>query len=321
MKEPAPTNAGPAPLLEICGASRRFDERAALNGVDLTIQAGEIHALIGPNGAGKTTLVRAICGRLVLDSGSVRVGGRDPVSDPRARSLLGLVPQSIALYPQLTARENLEVLGRLCGVSGNDLVRAVDDALHWSGLEERAGERTATLSGGMQRRLNIVAGILHGPQLLMLDEPTVGVDPAARDRIHGLLRELRADGLAVLMTTHDLAQVAELADRVAVLLEGRIRAEGTPEGLIREAFGDAKELIVTLRAPPDPCGRGLLEREALRPARGERTWEGLLTGGLERLPDLERRLLDAALDVDEIRIREPGLEGAFFRLTGESIDA
>lgn len=320
MTETLSTEAGAEPLLEVSAAARRFGEREALRGVDLIIRAGEMHALIGPNGAGKTTLVRAISGRLVLDSGSVRVGGRDPLRDAGARAMIGLVPQSIALYPHLTARENLEVLGRLCGVSGQALTRAVDEALRWTGLEDRAGERTATLSGGMRRRLNIAAGTLHGPRLLILDEPTVGVDPVARERIHALLRELRGNGLAVLMTTHDLGQVAELADRVAVILHGQIRAEGSPEALIGEAFGGAKELIVTLGAAPDADGRTVLAREQLRAASGERTWEGLLNGGLEHLPGIEARLLEAGLDVDEIRVREPGLEGAFFRLTGESID-
>jgi ABC-2 type transport system ATP-binding protein len=306
---------------EVRDARRRIGDRPVLRGVSLRLLGGRIYGLLGPNGAGKTSLVRAICGRLALDSGSVRVGGADPRRDGRARRRLGVVPQAIALYPDLTASENLEILGRLAGVAGSDLSAAVEDALAWTGLSDRRRDAVATLSGGMQRRLNIAAGTLHRPDVLLLDEPTVGIDPSARETIHGLLRELRARGLAVLLATHDLEQAESLADRIGILVSGRIRAEGSPESLVRDVFGDARELTVTLGHDPDDPGRDLLEREGLAAVRDERTWTGSLDGGYESLSGLGRRLSSSGLKIAEVRVREPGLRGVFSRIAGREPDA
>jgi ABC-2 type transport system ATP-binding protein len=305
------------PVLEVRGATRRFGHHRALCDVGLTIAGGEIFALIGPNGAGKTTLVRAITGRLPLDGGSVLICGRPVRRNPETRRLLGLVPQSVALYPHLTARENLEVLGRLSGVPARDLGPVVDAALSQVGLAGRAADRTARLSGGMQRRLNIVAGTLHRPRLLVLDEPTVGVDLRAREAIHALLRDLRGRGLAVLLTTHDLDQAADLADRIGILAHGRLVAVDTPAALVNEVCGEERELRVALSQAPDRAARAFLQAAGLTPAEGDRTWTGPLRGGLDRLAHVSARLAELNLAVDEVRVREPGLRGVFFRLTGE----
>jgi ABC-2 type transport system ATP-binding protein len=236
-----------------------------------------------------------------------------------ARSLFGLVPQSIALYDHLTPRENLEVLGRLSGVSANDLSRTVEQALELVSLTDRANDRTADLSGGMQRRLNIAAGTLHSPPLLLLDEPTVGVDLMARERIHDMLRDLKRRGLAILVTTHDLEQAEELADRVGVIAAGRVLGEGDPALLVREIFGDAKELILTLVREPDADGLAFLANQGLRRAEGETVWTGRLTGGFAHVSDLGSRAAAAGLAVDELRVREPGLRGVFFSLTGSEL--
>jgi ABC-2 type transport system ATP-binding protein len=172
----------------------------------------------------------------------------------------------------------------------------------------------------MQRRLNIAAGLLHHPAVLLLDEPTVGVDPNAREHIYELLRALRSEGLAILIATHDLEQAETLADRIAILDQGRIRAEGTPASLVKEVLGDARELAVTLSADPDADGREQLAREGLAPVRGDRAWAGRLAGGLSDLSAISGRLAAAGLAVSEMRVREPGLRGVFFRLTGENLD-
>jgi len=312
-----PGNGAP---VEVRNAHRRFGDRPALQGVDLRLRRAEIYGMLGPNGAGKTTLVRAICGRLALDSGSVRITGADPRREPTVRRQLGIVPQEIALYLELTVGENLEILGRLAGVARRDLAASVDSALRWTGLEDRRRDRVSTLSGGMQRRLNIAAGTLHGPEVLLLDEPTVGVDPAAREKIHELLRDLRDRGLAILLTTHDLEQAESLSDRIGILVNGRIRAEGSPESLVRSAFGDARELIVSLSLDPDDRGRAALQREGLTAAREDRIWTGALDGGFESLSELGRRLSESGLKVGEVRVREPGLRGVFFRTAGEELD-
>ncbi len=298
-------------------AYRRFGERPALDGATLALSAGEIYALLGPNGAGKTSLLRAIAGRLRLDSGSVSIAGRNPFKCASARRQLGVVPQTIALYPYLSAAENLEVLGRLAGVDAADIADAVRSALGWTGLTDRANDRLDTLSGGMQRRINIAAGVLHRPSVLLLDEPTVGVDPRARQDIHALLNDLRSTGLAVLLTTHDLAQAGELADRVGLIVDGRIRAEGTPDALVHEIFGDSKELHIVLGEVPDDVGTSLLDEMGLRPAADGRTWAGPIAGGLADVSMLGERFAGSGLVIAELRVREPGLQGVFFHTTGQ----
>jgi ABC-2 type transport system ATP-binding protein len=319
-------SAGPRPgveqpaLLEVRDAKRRFGERAALDGVSLAVQRGEIFALLGPNGAGKTTLIRSICGRILLDEGNVLIESNDPRENPAARSALGLVPQEIALYRELTVEENLEILGRLAGVRRSGIKEAVGQALDWTGLRDRASDRAALLSGGMQRRLNIAAGTLHNPRALLLDEPTVGVDPSARENIHAVLRILRDAGMAIMLTTHDMEQAEELADRVAIMAEGRICAEGGVSELVREHFGDSQELRITAASPPGGEARALLESLGLRPFSDGESWSGSLDGGMEALSGLGQRLAAGGLEVDEIRVREPGLRGVFFRVTGREFD-
>jgi ABC-2 type transport system ATP-binding protein len=306
-------------VLEVRDAKKTFDSRQALAGVDLTVRDGEIIALLGPNGAGKTTLVRAICGRVALDAGSVHVGGRNPRMDPGARRVLGLVPQEIALYLDLTVKENLEVLGRLAGVTRGELKNSVRQALSWTGLESRSGDRAGALSGGMKRRLNIAAGTLHRPRLLLLDEPTVGVDPSARETIHRVLEALRDAGMGMLLTTHDLEQAEELADGIAVLNEGRVCAQGTLAGLVEAYFGKGKELTITLAASPDAHARALLEAEPLVATEDESTWTGRIGEGFEALSAFGARLAEAGVGVTEVRVREPGLRGVFFRATGKEL--
>jgi ABC-2 type transport system ATP-binding protein len=308
-------------LLEVRGAVRRFEGGRGLDGATLELRSGEIYALLGPNGAGKTSLVRAVCGRLRLDAGEILLLGADPRRVRAIRRRLGLVPQEIALYPELGVRENLEVLGRLAGLAASELPRAVAEALGWVGLAERAGSRVAELSGGQKRRVNLAAGTLHRPDVLLLDEPTVGVDPSARERLHEMLRELRSRGLAVLLATHDLDQAEELADRIGILVDGRIRAEGSLAELVERAFGGRRELLLRLAAEPSPGAARVLEAEGLRAGAGSREWVGPLEGGLEALAGLGRRLADAGVPLAELRLREPGLRGVFFHVAGREIDA
>ena len=309
------------PALQVTGVCRRFGDRRALDGVDLELTGGSIYGLLGPNGAGKTTLVRAISGRLRLDDGTVRLCGEDPASHADARRRLGLVPQEVALYPDLTARENLLVFARLMGLPARSCRERAEDLLRAIGLADRAGDPVTALSGGMKRRLNVAAGVIHHPQVLLLDEPTVGVDPAARESIHELLRELRRDGLAIVLTTHDLEQAAELADRVGLLIDGRIRAEGTPDELVREFFGDDRELMVVLRESPASAGRERLRSAGLTSAPDGLVWTGRLDREQTELAGLADDLAAAGVIIEELRVREPGLRGVFFALAGREIDA
>ncbi len=308
-----------APVLSVQRASRMWGARAALQEVSFEVPAGEIFALIGPNGSGKTTLVRAASGRVPLDHGEIRIQGA-PAGTGAARSAVGLVPQVIALYPFLTARENLETLGRLSGVPRAAVGRVTRRALESVDLVGAADRITGQLSGGMQRRLNIAAGLLHGPKLLLLDEPTVGIDLTGREYVHDLLRTLRAEGMAVLLATHDLEQATELADRVGVLARGRLIAADTPARLIERGFGGDRELLLTLASDPGQPSRGMLEAHGLRSISEGTRWTGRLHGGLADLSELQARLEDAGLRVEEIRIREPSLRSVFFQLTGEDLE-
>ncbi len=307
--------------LRVDGATRAYGQRQALAGVTLELRRAEIYALLGPNGAGKTSLIRALCGRLRLDAGGVLVVGADPARDPSARRRLGLVPQEIALYHELTIRENLEILGCLAGLASGAIASAVESALDWTGLGDRADSRVSTLSGGMQRRVNLAAGTLHQPEILLLDEPSVGVDPQARERIHGLLRDLRQRGMAILLATHDLDQAAELADRIGILVDGALRAEGPLDALVAESFGAARELTVRVTGEVQAETRARLSAEGLQPSADGRTWTGPLAGGLEAMTAAGRRLAEGGAAFAEIRLREPGLRAVFFRVAGREFDA
>jgi ABC-2 type transport system ATP-binding protein len=220
-------------VLEIDGLARRYGEQDALRGVGLALRTRECLGLLGPNGAGKTTLVRAIAGRVRPDAGTITLLGRALQPGAReGRESLGVVPQEIALYPLLTAAENLEVFGALQGVSAAELAQRVEWGLAFSGLESRRDDRVGTFSGGMKRRLNIACSVLHRPRVLLLDEPTVGVDPQSRERIWHMLDELRTAGTSIVLTTHQLDEAETQCDRIVIIDHGEVIAAGTLEQLV-----------------------------------------------------------------------------------------
>lgn len=309
-----------APVLEIRDATRRFDDTKGLLGVGLSLAAGQVHGLLGPNGAGKTSLIRAICGRLRLTEGSVHLAGRDPAADRAARRALGLVPQQLALHRELTVRENLHVLGRLAGVSRADIGGRVAWGLDWADLQDRADDLVDTLSGGMQRRLNLVAGVLHRPRVLLLDEPTAGVDPDARLRVHALLEQLRDDGMAVLLTTHDLDEAARLSDRIGFLVDGRLRAEGTLDELVARAFGGARHLEVVLAKPPTEAIAARLDALGLHASQDPGRWLGLRHEGLGTLGAVEAALQEAGASLRRVTLIEPTLREVFLHVTGRELE-
>ncbi|MFO1014927.1 MAG: ABC transporter ATP-binding protein [Caulobacteraceae bacterium] len=299
------------PTLTVSDVSHAFGARRVLQGVDLTISAGEIYALLGPNGAGKSTLVRAICGRMKADEGEVLVAGEDPWRTPAARRSLGLVPQEIALYKHLTVQENLQVFARLSGLKADAAAHAVDEASRLTRVADRSGVPVKHLSGGYQRRVNIAAAILHHPKLLILDEPTVGIDIHAREAVDRVLLALRDAGVAVMIITHDLEQAGILADRVGFLREGRKVLEGRPLSLLEEAYGDQLEVLVTLAAEPDTGGEIRLAGEGLQRAAQPVTWSAMVKDGYAVAARLDITLKAAGLKVREIRVRQPSLQTLF----------
>jgi ABC-2 type transport system ATP-binding protein len=210
----------------------------AVNGLDFSVRTGEIFGLLGPNGAGKTTAISIICTLLRQNAGRVLICSQDTALHPSAvRSLFGLAPQDIALYPSLSARENLRYFGRLYGLTGRKLSSRVEQCLALVGLADRAHTRVDAFSGGMKRRANLAAAILHTPRLLVLDEPTVGIDAQSRNLILENLKGLRDAGMTIVYTTHYMEEAQQICDRVAIMDRGRIMATGTPQGLVNEVEG------------------------------------------------------------------------------------
>lgn len=302
--------ASPLPILTVDSLSKTFGPRRALDDVSLEVRAGEIYALLGPNGAGKTTLVRAVCGLNRPDHGRVRVLGRDPFSDGAARAALGLAPQAVALYPLLTVEENLQAFASLAGLKGRPAAAAVARSMAVTETGDRARSLIRQLSGGLQRRVNIAAAILADPKLLVLDEPTAGVDLAGREAIGEVLRQLKGLGVAVLLVTHDLDQAGGLADRAGFLRAGEKVLEGAPAALLDQAFGAAIVVEVDVGAPR-PGSECLLEAEGLTWAASAGIWRRLDANGYGQAGRLAERLSGQGLEVREVRVRRPTLADLF----------
>lgn len=305
-------NLAPA-ALQVARLRIRYGRREVLRGLDLKVSKGEIFGLLGPNGAGKTTLIRTICGRIRPAGGTVTVLGQ-PIGR-RSLRRIGLVPQEIALYPHLTARENLEVFGRLSGLSRSQANTAVSWASQVTTIGERLDDRVDVLSGGWKRRVNIAAAILHRPDLLILDEPTVGVDVDARNGLHEVIQQLSHSGMGVLLATHDLDQAELLCSRVGFLRNGVIAPHGSPRELVDSAFGGEREIIIEMRQAPTPAQARILHHAGFAPLGSTLSWSMLGQASERSAEALSAALERAGLASREIRLREPGLDSLFLRLS------
>lgn len=288
-------------MLTIDHLSYAWKGKPALRDVSLRVPGGTIVALLGPNGAGKSTLLRCILGQLRPASGAVQVE-----DDNKGDTTIGWVPQNVTFYPQLTARENLQVFGRIMGVEGDNLATAVNDSLDLIGLTERAEALAHTLSGGMQRMLNIGMALVSNPRLMLIDEPTAGIDQRARQQLHALLRQLKAKGMTILLTTHDLEDASRLADRVAILVEGRLRAEGPVAELLQERFARLREVRVLVNGDATENIEAELRTARLQPV-GQGVWRGLHAPG-PALDSLLTHLSSDNRNILEASVRRPGLD-------------
>jgi ABC-2 type transport system ATP-binding protein len=309
-------------MLAVDSLARAFGSLKAVKGISFQVAPGEIYGLLGPNGAGKTTTISCVCGLLRPDAGRIELEGIALADDPIGfKRRLGVVPQETALYGDLSARENLHFWGGLAGLGGANLRSRIAAVLEAVGLAERAKDPVRKFSGGMKRRLNLAIGMLHQPKLLLLDEPTVGIDIQARLNILNVVREVARAGTIVLYTTHYLEEAQELCDRIGIMDEGAILAEGSLQELER-LVGEGQ--ILTLKGPFEPgavaavIGRDpgvrVVELTAglaiLDVGKGEGDGEGGAVLG---------RLLGSGVQVDQVSIQQPSLQGVFLKLTGREL--
>jgi linearmycin/streptolysin S transport system ATP-binding protein len=307
-------------MLQVENLKKSYGNVVAVNGVSLHAGAGETVGLLGPNGAGKTTTVSIIAGLIRPDSGSVKIDGRALTgdTDPIKRRI-GLVPQDLALFDELTAQANLQLFAALYDLDGSAANRAIGEALHLVGLSERAHDRVKDYSGGMKRRLNLAAALLHDPQILLLDEPTVGVDPQSRNAIFDNLEVLKSRGKTLLYTTHYMEEAERLCDRVVIIDHGQVVADDTLQGLYR-LLPVTNLLVVELNAQD---GLRVGELEALPGVHSAKLESGTLRVGVQDLAQETPRVLEWLVErghlYHHVSSERADLETVFLTLTGRSL--
>jgi ABC-2 type transport system ATP-binding protein len=308
------------PVLECRDLRKAFGDLVAVNGVGFSVAPGETYGLLGPNGAGKTTTILMIAGLLERDAGEVLVEGAPlTTTSVSAKSAIGYVPQDLAIYPDLSGRENLRFFGRLYGMTGDELTRRMDEVLQIVGLADRAGDPTKEYSGGMKRRLNIGIGLLHSPTLLILDEPTVGVDPQSRNAILESVDRLSAAGMAVLYTTHYMEEAERLCDRVGIIDLGELKAEGTRRELV-SMVGERDEVLLSLAGEVEAAAAACRALPSVHDVSTKDEHVGLVVDEARRtLPAILETVSDAGAAVRSVEVTEPDLEAVFLHLTGKAL--
>ncbi|MGH7786774.1 MAG: ABC transporter ATP-binding protein [Candidatus Binatia bacterium] len=313
-----PSRSAPPLGVEVEGLAKRYGEVEAVRGISFCIEEGEIFGLLGPNGAGKTTTLSMLSTLLRPSRGDARIFGKSLAGDVAGvRRLVGLVPQDISLYPTLSARQNLSFFGRIYGVTRQALRARAEQLLDLVDLRGRADEPVDTYSGGMMRRLNLACGLIHAPRLLLLDEPTVGVDPESRQHILSAIRELAKDGMAVLYTTHYMEEAEHFCDRIAIMDQGHIAATGTlPELLSIVGMGE----LIELDWVPDDVYRARLQ--AVRGVTRIETTAGLtrifVANAGRTLGPIAAVLAECSGAVEGLRVHRVNLERVFLHLTGKA---
>ena len=305
---------GSEAVIQATGLVKRYKDLEAVRGIDLEVKRGEIFGFLGPNGAGKSTTISILCTLLVPSAGTAKVAGIDVVQDPaRVRQRIGLVFQDPSLDDQLTGRENLEFHAWIYSVPASERKKRIDEMLALLQLTERAGSQVRTYSGGMKRRLEIARGMLHQPQILFLDEPTLGLDPQTRQSIWTYLNELRAaKGITIFMTTHYMDE-AEYCDRIAIIDKGKIVALGTPDELKAMVGGD----VVTITSSrTDEAAAEIEKRLGVTPIRDNGSLRMEVPDAKVFVPRLVREL---EAPVDTVTLRRPSLDDVFLKLTGRAI--
>ena len=316
---PQPTIAGMA-FLKVEGLNKSFGAIRAVDSVSFEVRPGEIYGLLGPNGAGKTTTISIISGLLKPDSGEVAIAGKPFWSDPQAaKRVMGVVPQELALYEELSGRENLEFWGRIAGLTSGEARARAAELLAALSLAERAKDALKTYSGGMKRRINLGCALLHRPKLLLLDEPTVGIDPQARLNILEFIRGLCASGTAILYTTHYLEEAETLCQRIGIIDHGRLLAEGTLKELQERLGGGDRVFVLEAdlkNASPD-AWHGFHDRFRII----QKTERQLVVAAIDKRDpsDCLKDLLGLPVHVENVMLKRPSLNDVFLQLTGRDL--
>jgi len=310
-------------IIEAAGLTKSFGDVRALDGLDLVAESGRVTALLGPNGAGKTTFVNAVATLLRPSSGTLRVAGIDALSDPKAvRRVIGLAGQSASVEPAMSGRENLTMVARLFGLDRRAARRAAGEVLERLGLADAANRLVRTYSGGMRRRLDLGASLVGRPRLLLLDEPTTGLDPRSRMELWDAIRSLVADGTDVLLTTQYLEEADQLARDVVIVDHGRVIAAGTPDELKGLAGRDVIEVRPRIASQLTVIAE-VLDEVGAEPARTDHDTHRVsapVDGGAEQLATVVRLLDERGISVDDIGLRRPTLDEVFLTLTGHPAD-
>jgi ABC-2 type transport system ATP-binding protein len=308
-------------LIEVRNLQKSYGDLVAVDRVSFSARAGTVFGLLGPNGAGKSTTISCLSGLLKPTGGSITVGGFDMSTKAlKAKASLGIVPQELAIYEDLSARDNLRFWGAAYGLKGDKLKQRVEHVLNRIGLTDRAGDLPKEYSGGMKRRLNFGCGLVHEPGILLLDEPTVGVDPQSRERLFELVREEKAKGTCVLYTTHYMEEAEKLCDELAIIDHGKIIASGTLKELQAEFGGND---IIQLSGSFDPSR----VEKAVSELNGEvlslDTDVLMMTirEGARNLPAVLQAITATGADIYDTRLSEPNLESLFLKLTGKELRA
>jgi len=309
-------------VLKVSQLTKRFRDFEAVKNVSFSVQKGESFGLLGPNGAGKTTTIQMISGLFPPSSGAIDIAGIDMVRHPKqGQALLGIVPQEIALYQTMSARENLSFWGRMYGLRGNHLQKRINEVLEIIGLTDRAREKVETFSGGMKRRVNIGAAILHNPELLIMDEPTVGIDPQSRSHILETVKQLNAEGMTVIYTSHYMEEVEYLCEKIGIMDQGEFITSGTISEL-RETIGDRSRIVMnfsralnlekikTILSPSIPEKDLSLNHDELAIFHKEPQ---------KVLSELIQSVTGAGFEITSVEVVEPNLESVFLHLTGRSL--
>ncbi len=309
-------------VLQVNQVTKRFKDFEAVKDVSFSVNKGESFGLLGPNGAGKTTTIQMVSGLFPPSSGDIEIAGIDMVRQPKmGQGYLGIVPQEIALYQTMSARENLAFWGRMYGLKGQNLQKRINDVLEIIGLADRAKEKVETFSGGMKRRVNIGAAILHNPELLIMDEPTVGIDPQSRSHILETVKKLNQEGMTVIYTSHYMEEVEYLCEKIGIMDHGKFITSGTISEL-RETIGDRSRIVMNFSGAQEH-GEMKKALSPLVPEQDLAIKESELAifhnEPQKVLSELIQTVTGAGYEITSVEIVEPNLESVFLHLTGRSL--